>query len=512
MIRFLSVVLYIELMKRHFLSFFTCLVLICSINLAYEVAGDEKDVTISMHVYEKYNEEYTISGDIYNYVIRLVDTSICDPDLWDGSTCTNTIRLHILQKDKFRNETLDTVVVPSIIRSRNMPMGVEFKDISFDSIFVSRIDFDKEYSDFTINYTKKDLLRNMATVYSGEIRSTAYSIYLGEGDTVYTMTFNRSADRLIVNFRDTDSKTLHGQPGDIIPFDPIMVKVLSERDGAINFRVYSSTNIRKMTKSEISLRKGEMVDIDGSDLTISDANNLSAKISLDNQNYEVRRRHFKGIKDYIVEVRDIVGDNVQLNIYHPDSVNIIEYSPNVSLEVTKSLEPEEGELFEIPFTVTNTGRVGANDMTVNLQSGSGNIIEGSWRGRLGPGETKDLVFRARFNTEGNYLIVFNLDTGRSSEVFEEQVRVRSKVATALKEGPINSLVFIAREHVVNTDRVNFVQNSLNTLFYVGLLLSAGILINSARQKIPSVEPPRKKILKRRNPNGPNKARMVKRKK
>lgn len=464
-----------------------------------------------MHVYEKYNEEYTISGDIYNYVIRLVDTSICDSELWDGSTCINTIRLHILQKDRFRNQTLDTVVVPSIIRLRDTPMNVDFKDISFDSIFVSRIDFNQENSDFTIRYTKKDLLRGMTPVYSGNIMNNAFSIYLGQGDTLYTMTFNRSADRLIVNFRDMDTKTLHGLPGDIIPFDTIMVKVLNERDGAINFTVYSSDYIEKMSRSEVSLRRGEMIDIEGSDLMISDANNISAKISTGAQEYEVRKGHFKGIKNYIVQVRDIVGDTVHLNIYHPDSVRIVEYSPNVSLKLTKSLEPQEGELFEIPFTVANTGRVSANNMAINLQSGGGNIIEGSWRGTLGPGETKDLVFRARFNSEGDYLIVFNLDTGRSSEVFEENVRVSSKAVTALREGPINSLIFIAGSHIVNPDRIAFIQNSIGILFYTGIIVSTAILINSARQKLPSFDPPKKKIIKRRNPNGSNKVRRVKRK-
>ena len=51
-----------------------------------------------IHLYEKEKESYTISGDIYNYEIRLVDTDICDNDLY-VSSCINTIELNIVQKN-----------------------------------------------------------------------------------------------------------------------------------------------------------------------------------------------------------------------------------------------------------------------------------------------------------------------------------------------------------------------------------------------------------------------------
>ncbi|NYT03710.1 MAG: hypothetical protein GKC00_03280, partial [Candidatus Methanofastidiosa archaeon] len=172
------------------------------------------------------------------------------------------------------------------------------------------------------------------------------------------------------------------------------------------------------------------------------------------------------------------------------------------------LESEEGDIFEIPFTIANIGKAGANNLTISLQNSSANIIEGTWKGTLNPGETKDLKFKARFNSEGEYVLVFNVNTGQSSEGFQETVNIKSKVSAALKEGPMNSLIYITREYIFTQDRIRILQSSINTLFYIGILLSTGIIINSARQRLPVVEKvkekPKGKVMKRKEL--PNKSR------
>ena len=110
-------------------------------------------------------------------------------------------------------------------------MNIEFEDIKFDGIFVFTIYFDQGAANFKINYTKKDVLRSMNPIYSGEMTDTPISIYFGEGDKIYSMNINSSDNRLIVNVRNNlDSKTLYGLSDDILPFESIMVKVLNQTD------------------------------------------------------------------------------------------------------------------------------------------------------------------------------------------------------------------------------------------------------------------------------------------
>jgi len=468
-----------------------------------------------IHLYEKENESYTISGDIYNYEIRLVDVDVCDPDLYLGTSCINTIELNILQKHKYTNEVIKTVVVPDIVKVRDIEMSNEFEDIKFDAIFVFTIYFDRGAANFKINYTKKDVVRGMNLVYSGELTDTPLSLYFGEGDKVYPVIVNSTGERLIVNVRDNqDSKTLYGLPDDILAFGSIMVRVMNKTDNGIRFTIYSPSNVKSLEKSEISLRKGETSNIGGMDFKISDASALSATINVDNQDYAIRKRSFKGISNFIFEVNDVARDTVKLNIYHQPSVSIVGYNPNVSLTVTKKLESEEGDIFEIPFTLANTGRAHANNLKVNLQSSSGNIVEGSWSGSLNVGETKELKFKARFDEPGDYVLIFNVNAGQTTEGFQEEVSVKSKVTSVLKEGPMKSLIFIAGEYILTPDRIRLAQNSINIFLYVGILLSSLIVINSARQKLPNMEiqqkRPKKNIVKRKQETSNVNGRPIKR--
>jgi hypothetical protein len=271
-----------------------------------------------------------------------------------------------------------------------------------------------------------------------------------------------------------------------------MVKVLNQTNTGIKFTVYSSSNIKELSKSETSLRKGETGNIGGLDFTISDTATLSATIKAENQDYVIKKRSLKSIGNYIFEVNDISGEVVSLNIYHPPSVALVDYNPNVVLTVTKKLESEEGEILEIPFTIANIGKVSASNLTINLQGSGADIIEGTWKGTLNPEETKDLKFKARFNSEGGYTLVFNVNTDQSSEVFQKEVNIKSKVSSALKEGPMNSLIFITRNYILTADRIRILQNSINIFFYVGILLSTGIILNSARQRLPVKEKPKEK--------------------
>jgi hypothetical protein len=466
--------------------------LICSINFALG-ADEKKEVTIMIHLYEKEGEAYTIAGSIYNYDIRLVDTDVCDKDLY-VSSCINTIELNIVQKNKYTNEVIKTVVVPDIVKLRDYPTDIDFKDIKFEGIYVFTIYFDQGAANFKINYTLKDVLRSMNLVYSGEMGEDPFLLYFGESDKIYSMNINRSDNRLIVNVRNNqDSKTLYGKSDDIIPFDSIMVKVLNQNDTGIKFVVYSSSNIKSLTKSETSLRKGETSNIGGMDFKITDAAALSATINAENQDYVIKKRSLKSISNYIFEVTDIVGgDNVKLSIYHPPSVTLVGYSPIVTLTVTKKLESEEGDIFEIPFTLANTGRANANNVKVNLQSSIANVIDGTWSGVLNVGETKELKFKASYNEAGDYNLIFNVDTGQSSEEFREKVSIKSKVTAVLKEGPMKSLIFITKEYILTQNRIKLARDSINILFYIGILLSSAIILNSARQRLPNLESPKEK--------------------
>ena len=471
--------------------------LICSINFVLG-ADEKKEVMIMIHLYEKNSEAYTVAGTIYNYDIRLVDVDVCDKDLYDGTSCINTVELNIVQRNKYTNEVIKTVVVPNIVKVRDMAINVEFQDIIFEDIFVFTIYFDQGAANFKLDYTIKDVLKNMTPIYSGEMGDTPFLIYFGGGDTVYTMNVNRSGNRLIVNVRDDqDTKAIYGLPDDILPFGPIMVKVLNETDTGIKFTVYSSSNIKPLTKSETLLRKGETGNIGGMDFKIADAVPLSATINVEGQDYVLKTRSLKNINNFIFEVNGITGDGVKLSIYHPESVGLLGYNPNVTLTVTKKLEPEEGEIFDIPFTLANTGKVNANNLTVDLQDSTANIIEGTWNGSLNTGEIKELVFKARFDNEGDYTIIFKVNTGQSSEEFQQKVSVKSKVTAVLKEGPMKSLLFIAKEYILTQSRIRLFQNSINIFLYIGILLSAGIIFNSMRQKLPNMEIPKKKPTKKR---------------
>ena len=478
-------------MHRRFLSVFTCMMLICSINFALG-ADEKKEVTIMIHLYEKGSEAYTIAGSIYNYDIRLVDTDVCDKDLYVAS-CINTIELNIVQKNKYTNEVIKTVVVPDIVKLRDYPTDIDFQDIKFEGVYVFTIYFDQGSANFKINYTQKDVLRSMNPVYSGEMGENPFLLYFGEGDSLYSMNVNRSDNRLIVNVRNNqDSKTLYGLSDDILSFDSIMVKVLNQTNTGIKFIVYSSSNLKSLAKSETSLRKGETGNVGGMDFKVTDAAALSATINVENQDYVIKKRSLKGINNYIFEVNDIVGDNVKLSIYHPPSVTLVGYNPNVVLTVTKKLESEEGDIFEIPFTLANTGKVSANNLTVNLQNSSANIVEGTWKGALNVGETKELKFKASYNEAGDYTLIFNVDTGQSSEEFREKVSIKSKVTAVLKEGPMKSLIFITKEYILTQNRIKLAQGSINILLYIGILLSSAIIFNSARQKLPNLEKPKEK--------------------
>ena len=102
----------------------------------------------------------------------------------------------------------------------------------------------------------------MVPIYSGEMGENPFLLYFGETDNLYTMTINRSENRLIVNVRNNqDSKTLYGLQDDILPFGKIMVKVLNRTDMGIKFIVYSNSNIKSLSKSNTSLKKGETGNI-----------------------------------------------------------------------------------------------------------------------------------------------------------------------------------------------------------------------------------------------------------
>lgn len=488
-------------MNRRFLSIFTCLILICSLNFVCGI-DEKKDVTIMIHLYEKEKESYTISGDIYNYEIRLVDTDICDKDLY-VSSCINTIELNIVQKNKYTNEVIKTVVVPDIVKLRDFPVDIDFEDIKFDSLYVFTIYFDQGAANFKVSYTKKDVLRNMIPIYSGEMGENPFLLYFGETDNLYTMTINRSESRLIVNVRNNqDSNTLYGLQDDILPFGKIMVKVLNQTDTGIKFIVYSNSNIKSLSKSNTSLKKGEAGNIGGMDFKISDLAVLLVTINVENKDYAIRNRSFKNIGGYIFEVSGITGDTANLNIYHSPSVNLVDYNPNIILTVTKKLEFYEGDIFEIPFTIANIGKVGAKNITINLENSGEDIIEGTWRGTLNPEETKDLKFKARFNSEGEYELVFNVNTAQYSEKFQEKVNIKSKVTSILKKGTMNSLIYITRGYILTQDRIRMVQDSINIFFLIGILLSSGIILNSARQNLPTVEKskdsPKKKSINRKD--------------
>jgi hypothetical protein len=465
--------------------------LICSINFVLG-ADEKKEVTIMLHLYEDGQEEYTISGDIYNYEIRLVRADVCDKELYITS-CINTIELNIVQKNKYTKEVIKTVVVPDIVKLRDFPMNIDFEDVKFEAVYVFTIYFDQGAANFKINYTKKDILRSMTPIYAGEMAEDPLSLYFGVGESLYSMTVNRSENRLIVNVRNgQNSETLYGLSDDILPFGPIMVKVLNQTNTAIKFTVYSSSIIKELSKSETSLRKGETGNIGGMDFTISDTATLSATIKVENQDYVIKKRSLKAIGNYIFEVNDISGDLVSLNIYHPPSVALVDYNPNVVLTVTKKLESEEGDVLEIPFTIANIGKVSTNNLIIDLQGSGANIIEGTWKGTLNPGETKDLKFKARFNNEGDYTLIFNVNTDQSSEEFQKEVKIKSKVTAALKEGPMNSLIFITRNYILTADRIRILQSSISIFFYIGIILSTGIILNSARQKLPIKEKPKEK--------------------
>lgn len=487
-------------MDKRFLSFFTLLLLICSINFVFG-ANENKEVTIMIPLYQETNEEYTLKGNIYNYGIRLVEITKCDKDLYNGS-CINTIELNILQKDKYNNEIKKTVVVPDIIKVRDIPMTVEFEDIKFNSIFVTTIYFDQGAANFKISYTDKDVLREMVPVYSGEMIDTPLSIYMGETDKLYSMVINRSESKLIVNVKNnTNSETHYGVPDDIISFNDIKVKVLNQTNGGIKFTVYSTPGISFLSKSEIVIRKGESFNVGGIDFKVIDTSNISATLRQDNQDYLLKKRSVKTINGYLFELNDIGTGNITLNVYHPKSINVMEYGPNVVLKVTKKIEYEEGEIFEIPFTIANTGKADAEELIITLQGSGANIIDGSWRGLLKSGETKDLIFKAKYNESGNYIINFNVNSGQSSESFQEEVNIKSKITAALTEGPMQTLIFITRNYIVTQDRIKLLQSSITAMFFVGVLLSGAIIAYSSMQTLPKREIPRKKISKKKISSG-----------
>jgi hypothetical protein len=238
------------------------------------------------------------------------------------------------------------------------------------------------------------------------------------------------------------------------------------------------------------------------DFKISDLAVLLVTINVENKDYAIRNRSFKNIGGYIFEVSGITGDTANLNIYHSPSVNLVDYNPNIILTVTKKLEFYEGDIFEIPFTIANIGKVGAKNITINLENSGEDIIEGTWKGTLNPEETKDLKFKARFNSEGEYELVFNVNTAQYSEKFQEKVNIKSKVTSILKKGTMNSLIYITRGYILTQDRIRMVQDSINIFFLIGILLSSGIILNSARQNLPTVEKskdsPKKKSINRKD--------------
>lgn len=179
----------------------------------------------------------------------------------------------------------------------------------------------------------------------------------------------------------------------------------------------------------------------------------------------------------------------------------MEYGPNVVLKVTKKIEYEEGEIFEIPFTIANTGKADAEELIITLQGSGANIIDGSWRGLLKSGETKDLIFKAKYNESGNYIINFNVNSGQSSESFQEEVNIKSKITAALTEGPMQTLIFITRNYIVTQDRIKLLQSSITAMFFVGVLLSGAIIAYSSMQTLPKREIPRKKISKKKISSG-----------
>ena len=147
-------------------------------------------------------------------------------------------------------------------------------------------------------------------------------------------------------------------------------------------------------------------------------------------------------------------------------------------------------------------KVGAKNITINLENSGEDIIEGTWKGTLNPEETKDLKFKARFNSEGEYELVFNVNTAQYSEKFQEKVNIKSKVTSILKKGTMNSLIYITRGYILTQDRIRMVQDSINIFFLIGILLSSGIILNSARQNLPTVEKskdsPKKKSINRKD--------------
>ncbi|NMC77555.1 MAG: hypothetical protein GYA60_09735 [Candidatus Methanofastidiosa archaeon] len=457
----------------------------------------DKEVTIMIPLYQEKNEEYTIKGDLYNYSIRLVEITKCDKDLFDGS-CINTIELNILQKNKYNNETIKTVVVPNIIKVREIPLTIEFEDIKFTSIFVITIYFDQGAANFKLGYTAKDVLREMTPIYSGEMIESPISLYFGEADKVYSMIVNRSEDKLIVNVRNNiDSETLYGVSDDILPFGNIRVKVLNKTNNGIKFTVYSISGINSLSKSEISIKKGESFNIGGSDFKVIDTSNLSTTIKFQDQEFILKKRSIKSINGYLFELSDSGADSANINVYHPLSINVTEYSPNVTLTVTKKLEAEEGDVIEIPFTLANTGKANAENLEVILQGSGLSIIDGSWKGALKSGETKDLIFKAKYNEPGSYIINIGVSSGQFSQNFQKDVNIKSKVTSVLREGPTQALIFIAKNYILTQERIKFIQNSINIFFYIGIAISGTIIVYSSMQTLPSRDIPKKKIPKQK---------------
>ena len=487
-------------MNRAFLSVFTCLLLICSINSVLG-ANEDKEVTIMIPLYQETNEEYTLRSDLYNYAIRLVEITKCDKELYPiNQSCVNTIELNIVQKNKYNNEIIKTIVVPDLIKVRDIPMSVEFEDIKFNSIFVVTIYFDQGAANFKLRYTAKDVLREMAPIYSGEMIDTPISAYFGDTDTLYSMIVNRSENKLIVNVKNNaDSETHFGVSDDILPFGNIRVKVLNQTDRGIKFTVYSTPNLKPMSKSEISLKTGETFNIGGQDFKIIDISSLSSTIRVEGQDYTIRKRSVKSINNYLFELSDTGTDTASINVYHPESINVSEYNPNITLTVTKKLESEEEDTFDIPFTIANTGKANAERLDVTLQGQGLSVIEGSWNGSLKPGETKELVFRAKYNEPGSYTVNLNVNSGQTTETFQKEVTITSKVSSVLREGSMQALIFIAKNFIVTQDRIKLLQNSINIFFYVGIILSGAIIFYSSIQTLPKNEPPKEKILKKKLP-------------
>lgn len=487
-------------MKKAFLSVFTCLLLICSINPAFG-ADTDKEITIMIPLYQETNEEYTLRTSLYTYGIRLMEITKCDKELFPiNQSCVNTIELNIVQRNKYTNEIIKTVVVPDLIKVREIPMSVEFEDIKFNSVFVVTIYFDQGAANFKLTYTEKDVLKGMIPIYSGEMIETPISAYFGSADTLYSIIVNRSENKLIVNVKtNTQSETHYGISDEIISFGNIRVKVLNLTDNGIKFIVYSTPNLTPMSKSEVTIKNGDTFNIGGVDFKVADVSSVSATIKVDAQDYPIRKRSVKTINNLLFELIESGADNATINIYHPESINITEYSPNVTLTVTKKLESQEGDTFDIPFTIANTGKVNADGLEISLQGTGLDVVEGLWKGSLKSGETKELIFKAKYKEPGEHTLNLNVNSGQSIETFQKDVTITSKVSTMAKEGSMPALIFIVENYIVTQDRIKLLQNSMSIFFYLGVIVSGAIIFYSSIQALPKNEPPKQKVVKKKLP-------------